>query len=390
MLTLGINTDWLANAAIDADLFVQAVSTAVEAVESGVIPGAVLYADRIAQIMMPVGVGYQITHPERRRVVYDQRYELHELTGPLVTVPLALQTISSGRLDPKAKLGTLLTAFSDSDKAELTVEQLLRHTSGFPSSFDIPGGLLKKEEIPGVLLNLPLDAEPQPSIANWLLLGMIVESIEGKTLEELAQTALMGRFDLHVSTFGVVAENRGGVAPGPYDEKLGRMAWGDARDPFAMVWHGPPARSIPVMTMDYRVVEPWAVKLAPHYGLVSAADDLGTLARTLLIPAVAGQFTTWDSAPAVSKYLILPTDDQSRNWGFETGRHAAGTIGWDARQGSSFWMVPARQGFVLFLCNAEHPAGIHPQFEQTRAEIIGLLLKAMDHPWPATSIDAAP
>ena len=101
-----------------------------KALEDNVFPGAVLlFADR-ETILYHKGFGVaDLT--SRIPVTVDTVFDLASLTKPLATSLTVADLVSAGKLSVDMSLGALLSAARGTDKAEITIDMLLRHTAGF-------------------------------------------------------------------------------------------------------------------------------------------------------------------------------------------------------------------------------------------------------------------
>jgi len=116
------------------------------------------------------------------------------------TASLVMEQVEAGRIHLDAPISTWIQ-HSDGDR--LTVEMLMRHTSGIPSYTEDTSFLLTyfgrpqkqwlPEEMFAVIKDKPLKFEPgafhEYSNTNYLILGMILEDVTGKSYGELLNNA---------------------------------------------------------------------------------------------------------------------------------------------------------------------------------------------------------
>jgi CubicO group peptidase (beta-lactamase class C family) len=373
ILSLGVNSDWFTASNIDEARFVEAIDLVARAVKAGHIPGAVIHADRINSNTMPVAIGYKMIDPQKRRVEPDTLYDVEDLTGPLITTPLVLGEILQLRLKTDTRLAELLPPFAGTDKAEITVDQLLRHTSGLPAVYTEPDTLRTREDILPFLAQVPLATKPgdevQVSPLNVILLGLIVEKLEGKPFSEVAEAQIIGKFDLNPSRLGIEPDKRQVLAPGGYSPLLGRMAWGEAPDRIGMI-----------LGND-----------SPHRGFMTYSDSLGNLAKTttpiLALYTLPGSENFTPLGP-----LFKPSSQakggESMAAGFSVGRFGPRSYGWDAKGGSSVWILPEKMAYIIFLSNFNHPNGPRPGRVDPRDQVLPLLAEALKPVSPP--VDTAP
>lgn len=181
--------------------------------KAGKFPGATV------GVVMPNGeycalaVGYS-DRDKKTPMKPDDRM-LAGSTGKTFAAATALQLVAEGKIRLDEKIETFLGKeawFTRLPNAkDITVRQLMNHTSGlvryeFKDTFtkDLTANPLKAWE-PEELLSYLFD-EKAPfeagkgwdySDTNYIVLGMIIEKVTGKTFYEVAQKRLVKKFDLH-------------------------------------------------------------------------------------------------------------------------------------------------------------------------------------------------
>lgn len=371
ILTLGINHDWMLKAGVEPVAYLEGVDTVAAAVGRGEVPGALVYVDRLMQSTMPTGIGYRITDPQRRRVEADTMYAAQDLTGSLVTVPMTLFSLLTGDVRKDSTLGELIPELAGSDKAPITIEMLLRHRSGLPAELPARRRYADRSEMLRDLAALPLSgapgAESRPSAANFLVLGLAMERVHGKGYSELAAEKVFRLLRDSTAVLEVDDIARADLAPGIYSDFLGRMAWGEATDSAGFLL-GPDAG---------------------HTGLVLSADHAAEMARMLMTMAALNVGPDGKPLTVVGEAFVASdaaTGETAMGLGYMVGRFGPGSFGWDSPTGSSIWILPRQQGFVVYLSNADHPKG--PSAADPREKALPAFVRSLKIPGPAP-IDTA-
>src|SRR5664279_6053354 len=117
---------------------------ALDAISSGVIPGAVVAAGRLGQAPLIQAFGQRQVEPQTAPATEDTVYDLASLTKALVTSVLVMRAVSEGRLDLDEALGRHLPALAD--RPEVTLRRVLAHAGGFPAHRKFYGSVLTKVE----------------------------------------------------------------------------------------------------------------------------------------------------------------------------------------------------------------------------------------------------
>ncbi|MGI9145656.1 MAG: serine hydrolase domain-containing protein, partial [Chloroflexota bacterium] len=129
----------------------------------------------------------------------DTWYDLASLTKVLCTVPLCLQAIAEGRLDPRAPLREVLPEVAwlqdRPNLGDATILQLATHTSGLAAWQPLYTLGLDRATLLSRLLCTSLQRPPgaiEYSDLGYILLGYALERTTAKPLEVLAATLFAG------------------------------------------------------------------------------------------------------------------------------------------------------------------------------------------------------
>ncbi|MGV0653211.1 serine hydrolase domain-containing protein [Mycolicibacterium thermoresistibile] len=261
-------------------------SSIIEAIDSGVLAGAVTLVWRGGQVLQVNELGHRDVEarlPMRR----DTIFRIASMTKP-VTVAAAMTLVDEGRLaltDPVtrwlpelADMRVLDTPGGPLDRTHparraITVEDLMTHRSGLAYFFSVTGPLaraysrISTRQHPdhwlAELAELPLEHQPGERLtySNATdVLGILLERIEGKTLQDVLAERIFGPLGMVDTGFYVAAANRNRTAT------MYRLTDDDTLSNDAM---GPPAVTPPPFCMG-------------GGGLFSTVDDYLTFARMLL------------------------------------------------------------------------------------------------------------
>lgn len=261
-------------------------SSIIEAIDSGVLAGAVTLVWRGGQVLQVNELGHRDVEarlPMRR----DTIFRIASMTKP-VTVAAAMTLVDEGRLaltDPVtrwlpelADMRVLDTPGGPLDRTHparraITVEDLMTHRSGLAYFFSVTGPLaraysrISTRQHPdhwlAELAELPLEHQPGERLtySNATdVLGILLERIEGKTLQDVLAERIFGPLGMVDTGFYVAAANRNRTAT------MYRLTDDDTLSNDAM---GPPAVTPPPFCMG-------------GGGLFSTIDDYLTFARMLL------------------------------------------------------------------------------------------------------------
>ena len=96
------------------------------AIDSSMTPGIQMLVARNGKIVYNKNFGFH-TYKKLKRVSDSSIYDLASLTKILATLPLVIQEVSSGKMDLETKIGDLLPKWKKSNKANISVKEMLSH-----------------------------------------------------------------------------------------------------------------------------------------------------------------------------------------------------------------------------------------------------------------------
>ncbi|MFF3322514.1 serine hydrolase [Streptomyces sp. NPDC002889] len=326
--------------------------------------GAVLLAGRGDTVALHRAIGkalrysaYDVTTDTGVELPADQQIPMTEDTvfdlasvSKLFTSILAVQQFERGALDLQAAVASYLPEFAGAGKQDITVRQLLTHTSGFRAW--IP---LYKEPTHEGRLRLLWNEAPASapgtkylySDLNLISLQLVLEKITGHPLDVLLHNEITAPIGMHHTRFNPPASWKSRIAATEYARLpwsgLDRgLVWGEVHDENAYGFGG----------------------VAGHAGVFSCAWDLAVLARTLLNGGAYGRsrilrpssvelmFTDFNTA--------FPGDEHGL--GFELYQHwymgamaTPRTAGHTGFTGTSLVLDPTTDSFLIVLGNSVHP-----------------------------------
>ncbi|RZT19101.1 CubicO group peptidase (beta-lactamase class C family) [Mycobacterium sp. BK558] len=343
----------------------------------------------------------------------DTIFDLASLTKVLATATAVMQLCERDAVLLDAPVQTYLPAFNpthDPQRARVTLRMLLTHTSGEPGDVDLDDrwGLARADKAEGLrrALSAPLESAPgigfRYSDINFLVLGALIETVTGESEDVYVQRhvfAPLGMTDSrYLPTQGPSARNTSllaRIAPTRHDEE-------SERDPAANPHFGQLLRGV--------VHDPTARRMggvAGHAGVFSTARDVGLFAQALL-DRLAGRESAFPlsrdtlqamTAPAQPGHSPRQLEDANRadrqrplaatlsadrllaprypairgqnlrglGWDIDTGYSVprgavfgVGSFGHTGFTGTSLWIDPASDTYVVVLSNAVHAPGSPP------------------------------
>ncbi|MCG8582790.1 MAG: serine hydrolase [Bacteroidales bacterium] len=121
-------------------------SIVYDAIKKKATPGAQLMVVKGGDVLLQKSYGYH-TYRKRQRVANEDLYDVASVTKLAVTFPLVMMLYEKGRLDLDAKLPEYLSEIDTTDKADITIRELLLHQSGLISYIPFHYRALDRESL---------------------------------------------------------------------------------------------------------------------------------------------------------------------------------------------------------------------------------------------------
>jgi CubicO group peptidase (beta-lactamase class C family) len=165
-----------------------------ERIAAGDFPSAVYVVAERGRAVLADAMGLAVKDRERHAATLDTIYDLASLTKPLVTALLYSLMFERGEAKLDDTASRYLPEFDRDDKREITLRQLLTHTSGLPPwrpLYLAAGEGVDKERALRAIAREPLDARPGTHVSysdlGFITLGLLLESLMTTPLAEIAQ-----------------------------------------------------------------------------------------------------------------------------------------------------------------------------------------------------------
>ncbi len=186
---------------------VTAIDLIEEAVGAGVMPGAVLAAGRrgAEPLMMHVVGDAQHDGAAQRPMAAGTVFDLASLTKVVATLPCLLHLAGRGEVGLDEPVRRYLPAFTGAGKDQVTVRQLLTHTSGLPDQRRYYQYLRDAGEVRAAALAEPLAARPgtvlRYSDVGFIVLGELAAAVAGGRLDDLVQEVVCAPLSMQATRY---------------------------------------------------------------------------------------------------------------------------------------------------------------------------------------------
>ncbi|MEV6748697.1 serine hydrolase [Streptomyces sp. NPDC051080] len=326
--------------------------------------GAVLLAGRGGTVALhrPVGkavryaaydeksdTGVEFPPDQQIPMAEDTVFDLASVSK-LFTSILAVQQIERGTLELEAKVASYLPDFAGGGKQDITIRQLLTHTSGFRAWIPLYKAPTREGKLQLLWDEVP--ASPPGTVylysdLNLISLQLVLEKLTGRTQDVLLREQITAPLGMHRTRYNPPASWKPKIAATedarlPWSGLDRGLVWGEVHDENAYSLGG----------------------VAGHAGVFSCAWDLAILARTLLNGGVYGRARILSAESVDLLFTDFNTSfpGDAHGLGFELYQHwymgamaTPRTAGHTGFTGTSLVLDPTTDSFLIVLGNSVHP-----------------------------------
>jgi beta-glucosidase-like glycosyl hydrolase/CubicO group peptidase (beta-lactamase class C family) len=302
-------------------------------------------------------------------------YDIASLTKVVATTTLVAKLAEGDfavPLDLDAKIERYLPEWASGPNPEwrhrVTVRHLLTHTSGLPPFKEYWRTSKNKQDTLTKIFAEPLDYEPGTkevySDLGIILMAEIIERLTGRKLDDLAGSYIFSPLGMKDSMYRPPRKLWPQIAPTEIDNNLRhRLVQGEVHDENAFAIGG----------------------VSGHAGVFSTAPDLAAFCEMLLNGGVyahqrilrrgtVAQFTVPQQLSGGTRTLGWAVPTEGGLSGHYFSAHSFGHTGFT---GTSIWIDPDRQLFVVFLTNRVHPTRENQKIQQVRRDLHDAVMQAL-------------
>src|SRR5437667_10441210 len=313
-------------------------------IKAGGYPGASVVVGRKGAAVFEKGFGKlswseSSTAVDAQRTIYDVA-SLTKVVGTTTAIMILFDKKKIGLDDPVVNY---IPTFGGGDKDKVTIRQLLTHTSGLPAGRDIWRIAQTPLEARALVLSTPLEGRP---VAQYIysdlgadVLGLLVEVVAGEPLDKFLTRRVFEPLGMNETMFRPADSLRYRIAPTEVNPPRGYPLRGEVHDENAYALGG----------------------VAGHAGIFSTAADLSVFAQMMLNGGeFQGKRLIADSTVALFTRRAAGT--RALGWDTCGGTGSCGkylsdrAYGHTGFTGTSLWIDPDREMFVILLTNRVHAA----------------------------------
>lgn len=326
-------------------------------VEKGTFPGfCYLIGTKDKIIEFDYG-GYRSLIPHKKEAIPECIYDLASLTKPIATASLFVKLQEDKIINFNDKISKYFPQFKQIDKEDITILDLLIHTSGFQGWFPLYLKADNLTEAINLIASFPLAHKPGNKVIysclGYIILTAILEKITAQNIQFLFNKLIRSKLNLSSTFFNPDKNLKSSIAPtenhNNYEKKLSEelnlnfnkyrnyLIWGEVHDSNCYFLGG----------------------LTGNSGLFSNIFDLYEIAKLFITPS--SLFS--DETLQLFYKNFTPFDNEHRSIGWKLASSSDSpakflspfSIGHSGFTGTSLWIEPSEKNIYILLTNRIHP-----------------------------------
>ena len=340
-----------------------------EQISKRAFPGAALAVGHRGSLVFQRSYGKLDYTPIAPSVTNETLYDLASLTKVVAAATLAMQLYERGRLKLEHPVSRYFSDFVGEGRDRVTIHHLLTHTSGLPAHLPLYKDLKGKQAFVENILHIPLETDPGTkavySDLGLILLGDIIEKLAAQPLDQLAAGWIFQPLGMKHTFFNPKPKWKRMIAPTENDLWRDRLLRGEVHDENAFAMGG----------------------VSAHAGLFGTAGDLAIFCQMLLNGGIYDhrrilrrstleKFTARQNFPEGSSRALgwdTPSDGSSAG-----SLLSSDSFGHTGFTGTSVWIDPARELFIILLTNRVHPTRENNAIRNVRRLVADGVVRIVD------------
>ncbi len=334
------------------DAHAQQIDRAVAgAIDLEMTPGAVVVAGRAGGNAFEKAYGHLTYDPNSPADTTGTVFDLASLSKSIGCATSIMILADRGKLSVSDPVSKYIPGMNTADKKDITIEQCLLHRAGFIPDNPIKDFSGSPESAYEKIYQAKLKYEPgkdyEYSDNSFLVLGEVVRAASGKPLDQFAQENIFKPLKMTHTTYNPPKDWDDNIAP--TEKRDGKWITGVVHDPRSYALGG----------------------VAGHAGVFATGDDVARFCRMLLNKGEldGARILSQRQVEEMTKprWLTTPKGEKiARGYGLDIDSpHSPAprgkvfekdeSFGHTGYTGTSYWIDPKSDAFVVLLTNRVHP-----------------------------------
>ncbi len=292
-------------------------------------------------------------------------WDLASLTKVVGLTSAAMQLVGRGLISIDAPVQRYLPNWVGPNKNLVTIRHLLTHTSGLPADKSYDEITHNPDSLGMMLFNTQLDTLPGVRMVysdiGAYTMGRVVEKVTGQPLDVYLHANVFEPAGMHETMYNPPASLIPRIAPTEFDPKRGGLVRGKVHDERAYYLNG----------------------VSAHAGIFSTAHDLTRFAQMYLNDGVIDGQRVLPAAQIASFTTNTLVADRALGWQKADGKNSGGHLmsarafGHTGFTGTSIWMDPDRDVFIILLTNRVDPTRANTKIGHVRVQLADAVMSVV-------------
>lgn len=344
-------------------------SLIISSIKDSVFPGAVLLIGNSDEIFYEKGYG-NFTYDEHSPVVTPNTiYDIASLTKVIATTTAIMICTDRNLFNPDDKVSNFIPEFEQNNKQSITIKNLLLHNSGIPAYKKYYQLNLQADEILDDIYSLELNYQTGSKIVysdlGMIVLAKVIEKVMGNSFDRFCREEIFIPLGMKHTFFNPPDSLKYRIAPTEGDDHWRmKLIQGEVHDETASLLGG----------------------AAGHAGLFSTANDLSKLIQVILNN---GKYDDGRliKEETVKFFTTKHSGNSTRALGWDTKSITGSSAGkyFDTKSfghtgftGTSVWIDPVRNLFIVFLSNRVYPTRENKKIIEFRPKLHDAVVESID------------
>lgn len=353
--------------------FGRAAAVAKRFVDEGKLCGAVLLVGYEGEEYGPVAYGWAQVEPEneKRPMREDTIFDMASCSKVMGTTTAALMLLDRGEIRLDDPVSLFVPEWKGEGKEKVRLRHLLTHTSGLPAWKDLHSRGQGPAEVIAEICSMPLEYRTGEHVVysclGFILLGEIIQRVRGQRLDEFLAEEVFEPLAMPDTMYCPPASLRPRIAATEIKPDRSGVLVGEVHDENARAMQG----------------------VSGNAGLFSTARDAGRFCRMYLQGGTLEGVRILSPAvieAAIRSYTAGLEEERGLGWLLRgDGRFSsAGDLmspfayGHTGFTGTSIWIDPERDLYVILLTNRVHPYRDNDSHIRLRPLVANAVVGALD------------
>lgn len=338
-------------------------------INRGAFPGAVLLVCKKTEVLHFKAYGMSVLVPVRKNMTLSTIFDLASLTKPIATATSVMKLYEKGKIDLYDKVKEYIPEFNIEGKREITIWNLLTHTSGLPAWLPLYRMCKSKDDVLKVIAKVKLTCKVKSKVIysdlNFILLRYVIEEVSKIPFDIYVKKSLLKLLDMKDTMFNPPPKIKERIAATEYCKWRNRIVWGEVHDENAYFLNG----------------------VSGHAGLFSTAYDLYLFSNMMLSYGIykgTRVLSTKSIELMIENHTKGLNSPRGLGWalkerGWQGGKLISKrTYGHTGFTGTSLFIDPEREVAIILLTNRVHPTRENIKILKARPMIHDKIISLID------------